>query len=139
VIAIVHGPIDVSSLTRALQTEEDGAVVTFLGVSRRHSEGKTVVRLEYEAYEPMAVTELERVVSEARASFGVERIGVVHRLGLVPIGEASVAVVAVAPHRDAAFKACRFVIDRLKETVPIWKREILSDGARWVGEPRGQS
>jgi molybdopterin synthase catalytic subunit len=135
VIAIVHGPIDVAALTRSLQTEEDGAVVTFLGVSRRHSAGKAVLRLEYEAYEPMAATELERVVREARATFGVERIGVVHRLGLVPIGEASVAVVVASPHRDAAFKACRFVIDRLKETVPIWKREVLEDGARWVGEP----
>src|SRR5262249_57674532 len=84
VIAIVHGPIDVAALTHAVQTEEDGALVTFLGVSRRHSEGKTVLRLEYEAYEPMAITELEQVVRQARDAFGVERIGVVHRIGLVP-------------------------------------------------------
>lgn len=135
-IDIVHGPIDVARIVRALQTDADGAVVTFLGVSRGQTEGKTVLRLEYEGYEPMARRELEQVLAAARAELKVERVGVVHRLGVVPIGEASVVVVAAAPHRDAAFRACRFVIDRLKQTVPIWKKEVFADGAAWVGEPK---
>jgi molybdopterin synthase catalytic subunit len=136
-------------LAAAIATEEDGGVVGFLGRTRvtpgtpaagqeleaaRHA-GRRVEALEYEAHEPMALRMLERIADEIAERFGVHRVAIVHRLGEVPLGEVSVAVVAVAPHRDAAFEAARYAIDETKGRVPIWKAERFADGHVWVGEP----
>ena len=132
-----------------LATDADGAIVGFLGRTRsspgtpapgqeaeaaRHAE-RSVESLEYEAHEPMALGVLEQIADEVAARFGVERIAIVHRTGEVPLGEASVAVVAVSPHRDAAFEAARYAIDETKARAPIWKAERFADGHVWVGEP----
>jgi molybdopterin synthase catalytic subunit len=128
-------PIDVDALVRAVATQEHGAVVTFLGTARRHSEGKEVLSLHYEAYAAMAESSLEEIVKRAHAKWPQTRVVVQHRLGDCPLGEASVAVVAASPHRVEAFEACRFVIDTVKLETPIWKRELFADGTAWVGDP----
>lgn len=137
------------TLTARLATDEDGAVVAFLGRTRvspgtpapgqeaeaaRHA-GRRVEGLEYEALEPMALDVLGQIADEISDRFGVERVAIVHRLGAVPLGEPSVAVVAVAPHREAAFAAARYAIDETKARAPIWKAEHFADGHVWIGEP----
>ena len=132
-----------------LATDEDGAVVGFLGRTRvspgtpapgqeaeaaRH-EGRTVEALEYESLESMAVAVLDEIADEVAERFGVERLAIVHRTGEVPLGEVSVAIVAVSPHRDAAFDAARYAIDETKARAPIWKAERFEDGHVWIGEP----
>ena len=107
----------------------DGGVVTFLGVVRdRADDGRPVVGLSYEAFEPMAIAEFEKIAAEARDRFGDLRIAIVHRIGELSVGDIAVAVVAAAPHRDAAFEACRYCIDELKRRAPIWKKERYADG-----------
>jgi MoaE-MoaD fusion protein len=139
----------VGELGDRLATDEDGAIVGFIGRTRispgtpapgqeaeaaRH-EGRSVEGLSYEAHEPMALAVLERIADEIRDRFDVERVAIVHRTGDVPLGEVSVAVVAVSPHRDAAFDAARYAIDETKARAPIWKAERFEDGHVWVGEP----
>ena len=109
-----------------------GAIATFLGTTRVESRGRTVHYLDYEAYGPMALRRLEAIAADAQSRFAVTRVAVHHRTGEVPVGEASVAIAVSAPHRAAAFDACRFVIDEIKRSVPIWKRERFSDGEEWV-------
>ena len=136
-----------AELADALALPEDGAVVGFLGRTRstpgtpapgqedeaaRHA-GRTVDALEYEALESMAVATLGTIADEIAARFGVERVAIVHRTGEVPLGDASIAVVAVAPHRDAAFQAARYAIDETKARAPIWKAERFEDGHVWIG------
>jgi len=138
-----------AELEARLGTTEDGAVVGFLGRTRvtpgtpapgqeaeaaRH-EGRSVESLEYEAHEPMVLDVLGQIADEIRDRFGVGRLAIVHRTGDVPLGEASVAIVAVAPHRDAAFDAARYAIDETKARAPIWKAERFADGHVWIGEP----
>ena len=138
-----------AELGNRLATVEDGAVVGFLGRTRvspgtpapgqedeaaRHA-GRSVEGLSYEAHEPMALAVLEQIAAEIEERFGVARVAIVHRTGEVPLGEASVAVVAVSPHRDAAFQAARYAIDETKARAPIWKAEQFADGHVWVGEP----
>jgi len=138
-----------AELADQLATPEDGAVVGFLGRTRvtpgtpapgqeveaaRHA-GRAVEALEYEAHETMALRVLGQIADEIEARFGVDRIAIVHRLGTVPLGEVSIAVVAVAPHRGAAFDAARYGIDETKGRVPIWKAERFRDGHVWIGEP----
>jgi molybdopterin synthase catalytic subunit len=136
-VRVQRQPIDAPALIRSVQTDADGAVALFLGTVRDHNEGREVSGLEYSAYEEMALRELERVRDQALERFEVSAAAVVHRLGLLEIGEASVAVAIAAPHRAAAFDACRFVIDTLKRTVPIWKKETFTDGEVWIeGEGR---
>jgi molybdopterin synthase catalytic subunit len=130
---IVDGPIDVAALAAEVVTDYDGAVCTFQGVARRFSRGREVVHLEYEAYPAMAERKMAEIADEARAKFGVERIAIRHRTGVLPIGEASVAIAVASPHRREAFAACQYAIDRLKQTVPIWKKEVWSDGEQWIG------
>jgi molybdopterin synthase catalytic subunit len=132
-IRLVREPIDVA----ALQDVEvrDGALCLFLGVVRRENEGRTVVRLEYEAYEEMALPQMEEIAAQARERFGVSDVRIVHRLGVLEVGEVSVAVAAASPHRAEAFAACRYAIDTLKARVPIWKKEFYADGAVWREEP----
>ena len=131
---ITTEPIDAEALYRAVLRDRDGAVVTFHGVVRDHSDGDKAVRyLEYEAYPDMAEARMRAIGDELRARWGVEEVAMVHRIGRVEIGEASVVIAVAAPHRGAAFDACEYAIDTLKATVPIWKKEVFADGEVWVG------
>jgi molybdopterin synthase catalytic subunit len=130
---ITRAPIEKSQLEARLLTGAAGAVVTFDGVVREQTKGRRVVTLHYEAYEPMAVKELRKVGAEIRARWPeVLHIGIVHRFGELQITESSIVIVITSPHRNVAFAACHYAIDRVKQTVPIWKKEIFADGAAWV-------
>lgn len=131
-VLVQHEPIDGQALIRSVRTDRDGAVALFLGTVRDHTEGRSVTGLRYSAYEEMALQELERVRDQALEQFEITRVAVVHRLGALEIGATSVAVAVAAPHRAAAFDACRFMIDTLKRTVPIWKKETFEDGEAWI-------
>jgi molybdopterin synthase catalytic subunit len=134
-IGLSADPIDTAALERAVKTDAHGAVVTFLGTTRETSPGdpRPVAALEYEAYEALAVAEMQRIADETRERFGPLGIAMVHRTGRVALGEPSVAVVVAAPHRGAAFDACRYAIDALKSRVAVWKREVYRDGgAAWI-------
>lgn len=136
-IRLQSDPIDVAAMVSEVRGDGDGAVSLFVGTVRDAHAGRSVLFLEYEAYEGMAVREIQRIAGEATARFGVTRIAVVHRLGRVDIGEASIAIAVAAVHRAPAMDACRFVIDGVKSTAPIWKREHFVDGIVWVeGEQR---
>jgi molybdopterin synthase catalytic subunit len=130
---IVDGPIDVAALNAEVLSDYDGAICTFQGVARRYSRGREVVHLEYEAYPEMAERKLEEIGEELRVKFGVERVAIHHRTGVLEIGEASVAIAVASPHRKEAFAACQYAIDRLKQVVPIWKKEVWSNGEQWIG------
>ncbi|MEZ5987981.1 MAG: molybdenum cofactor biosynthesis protein MoaE [Planctomycetota bacterium] len=132
---LVEGPLDPRALEAEVRRDSDGAVVTFLGVTRDHHEGSQVLGLAYECFEDMARRRMLAILAEVLAGHELGRIAVRHRLGEVPIGEASVVVVVSAPHRGPAFDAAREVMDRLKREVPIFQKERLADGGeRWVGE-----
>ena len=131
-VRLVREPIDVAALAGA--SPADGAVCLFVGVVRNENQGRAVLRLEYEAYEEMALPLMEEIAAETGRLYPVTDVRLVHRLGRLEIGEASVAVAASSPHRAEAFAACRFAIDTLKERVPIWKKEFASDGEYWVDE-----
>jgi len=139
---LTRAPLDPRPLEAEARSDADGAVVTFTGVTRERHEGRAVAQLEYEAYEEMAMKTMVEIFEEALRQFPIGRVRVAHRLGEVPVGEASVVVVVAAAHRAAAFDACRFVMDRLKASVPIFKRERYRDAGgddRWVGDlPAGQ-
>ena len=130
---LTRDPIDLRALQQA--GAADGALCLFVGLVRDHHHGRRVLRLEYEAYEEMALPLVERIESEARARWPVDAVRIVHRLGPLEIGEASVAVAVASPHREEAFAACRWAIDTLKATVPIWKKEYGEDGAVWMEGP----
>jgi molybdopterin synthase catalytic subunit len=130
---LVRDAIDVGALT--LTAPADGALCLFLGVVRNENGGRPVLHLEYEAYDEMALGMMEDIAARAAARWPVSEVRVVHRVGRLEIGEASVAVAVASPHRAEAFEACRFVIDTLKATVPIWKREFYADGAVWLEGP----
>jgi molybdopterin converting factor subunit 1 len=134
--AIVRERIDTQSLLESMKQPEDGAAVVFEGVVRNHTRGRRTLYLDYEAYEEMALKQMEELVQQALAQFKIRDAAIVHRLGRLEIGETSVLIVVAAAHRAAAFEACRWLIDTLKRTVPIWKREYFEDGAVWAdGEP----
>jgi len=140
IFEITREPIDKLGLEQRLITGAAGAVVTFDGVVRDNSQGRRVVTLQYEAYEPMAVKEMRRVGEEIRERWpDAERIGIVHRFGELKISESSVVIVITSPHRRVAFEACRYAIDRVKQTVPIWKKEIFEDGEAWVEGQRPEA
>jgi molybdopterin synthase catalytic subunit len=132
VFRLVRSPIDVQSIQDSLVRSEDGAVVVFEGVVRNHARGRNVVALDYQAYEAMALRQLEEVGTRARAAFPIRDIAIVHRLGRLEPRDTSVAIVVVSAHRAEAFDACRFAIDTLKKIVPIWKKELYEDGAVWI-------
>lgn len=137
IFEITREPIDKPGLERRLLTGAAGAMVTFDGVVRNNTKGRPVVTLQYEAYVPMALRELRRLGDELRAHWpDVERIGIIHRFGDLEISESSVVIVITSAHRKTAFAACHYAIDRLKQTVPIWKKEVFADGESWV---EGQS
>jgi len=126
-------PIDGPALARSLTDRACGGFVSFEGWVRDHNEGLAVTRLEYEAFEALGVKEGERILAEARERFGLTNVACVHRLGLLEIGDVAVWVGASAPHRDEAFRACRFVIDEVKHRVPVWKKEHYVNGdSGWV-------
>jgi MoaE-MoaD fusion protein len=136
---VTREAIPTAELARQLKAPEDGAVVVFEGIVRDNLHGRKSRYLEYEAYEPMAVRKMEEIGGEAKQKFSIDRIGMIHRLGRVAIGETSVAIIVTAAHRGAAFDACRYAIDRLKRVVPIWKKEYFEDGSVWAegeGETR---
>jgi molybdopterin synthase catalytic subunit len=132
IIQLVRKPISPSKLVRHVRASSDGAVVTFDGCVRDNTRGRRTLYLEYEAYEPMALAKMEEIAAELHRKFSIGRIAMVHRLGRIEIGEPSVLIVVAAPHRAAAFEACRYAIDTLKKTVPIWKKEFFEDGAVWA-------
>jgi molybdopterin synthase catalytic subunit len=132
VIEVTHQPLDPESITSQVRKDTNGAVVTFLGTTRNNFEGKRVLKLEYEAYEEMALKKLEEVRQEARSEFGIDDVAIYHRIGPVDIGQISLVVAVASPHRKEAFLACHKVVDRVKEIVPIWKKEVYEDGSRWV-------
>jgi molybdopterin synthase catalytic subunit len=135
---ITRSPISACELASQLCAPQDGAVVVFEGIVRNHSRGRATLYLEYEGYEPMAIRKMQELGSEAKQKFAIDAIGMIHRLGRLEIGETSVAIVVAAQHRRAAFEACQYAIDRLKQIVPIWKKEYFADGAVW-GEGEGQT
>ncbi len=131
-VEITRQPIDVTALLSGAENPAAGGVCTFIGTVRNHADGRTVMRMEYEGYAEMAVREMERIEKQVRERWPVEEMAIVHRLGMLEIGEASVVIVVACAHRSDAFEACRYAIDTLKKTVPIWKKEFDQDGAAWV-------
>ncbi len=129
-------PIKTASILSAIKHPEDGAVAIFDGIVRNHSRGRRTLYLDYTAYEPMALRQMEQLAQQALASYAIRDLRLVHRLGRLQIGESSVYIAVASAHRAAAFDACRWLIDTLKRTVPIWKKEYFEDGAVWAdGEP----
>ncbi|MBI4447219.1 MAG: molybdenum cofactor biosynthesis protein MoaE [Acidobacteria bacterium] len=131
-IQIVDKPIETDPILRAVDSGEAGAIVTFSGTVRNNARGKQVTYLFYEAYPELAGTELEKVRKEALRRWPLVNVAIVHRIGRMEIGDCSVFIAVSSPHREAAFEACRFVIDTLKVTVPIWKKEFYEDGEVWI-------
>jgi molybdopterin synthase catalytic subunit len=134
---VVEYPLDLARLVVAVGRADAGAIATFLGTTRDHNAGRQVIRLEYEAYPEMAIREMQRIGKQTLERFGAKAVAIAHRVGVVEIGEASVAIAVSAAHRDAAFAGCRFAIDRLKEIVPIWKKEYYVGGDTWIGPQHG--
>jgi MoaE-MoaD fusion protein len=135
-VAIVRERIDSQAILERIKRPEDGAAVLFDGVVRNNTRGRKTLFLEYEAYEEMALQQMEQLAVEAIEKFGVRDVAIVHRLGRLEVGETSVLIVVASAHRGPAFEACHWVIDTLKRTVPIWKKEHFVDGAVWAdGEP----
>ncbi len=134
--SMVREVIDSQAVLQRIKQPEDGAAVCFDGVVRNHTRGRRTLYLDYEAYEKMALKKMEGLAEQAIAQFGVRDVQIVHRLGRLEIGETSVLIAVASAHRAAAFEACRWLIDTLKRTVPIWKKEYFEDGAVWAdGEP----
>ena len=139
-VAVTSEPLDVHALTREVVRPKpdttygatDGAIATFIGLVRDHNQGRRVRFLEYEAYVPLAVRALSLIVEEAQISWPTVRLGIHHRIGRLDIGEASVIIAATSPHRGDAFAACRYAIERVKQIVPIWKREHFDGGEVWL-------
>ena len=131
-ISITHARLDREALVAAVSHPGVGGIVVFEGVVRDNARGKQVRYLEYDVYPEMAVQQIREIVAEAQRRWGVERVAVAHRVGRLEIGEASVIIVVASPHRSEAFDACRYIIDTLKTTVPIWKKEVATNGEEWV-------
>jgi len=133
-VAVGAGELDLKALTDAVSAtgSGDGAIAAFSGLVRDHNQGRRVEFLVYEAYEALAVRTLERIVDEARQAWSDTRVGVHHRIGRLEIGQASIIIVAASPHRANAFAACRYTIERVKQIVPIWKREYFEGGDVWL-------
>ncbi len=133
VFRVTELPLDLNEVISAVTTSEHGGVATFTGVVRSKSRGKNIVRLEYEAYRPMAERKLADIGEKIAREIPGVRLAIVHRVGKLVVGEKAVVIAASAPHRAQAFVACQAAIDRLKESVPIWKKEIADDGEEWIG------
>ena len=133
---IVKEPVDVSKLIEAVADRNAGAIVTFIGTVREMTKGKKTLYLEYEAYEPMARKKLEQIGAEIRQQFPAAKTAIVHRIGRLDISDIAVAIAVSAPHRDEAYRANRYAIERIKEMVPIWKKEHWENGEMWVGNQK---
>lgn len=130
---ITEVPLSLDALVAAVGQTTSGAIASFLGVVRGHARGRQVDHLEYDAYPEMAVAKMRQIGEEIRSRWPVDRVAIVHRVGVLGVGEASVAIAIGSPHRHEALQACAYAIERLKEIVPIWKKEVWSDGAEWIG------
>jgi molybdopterin synthase catalytic subunit len=133
-VAITSAPLDLEALIAAIAADAtgDGAITSFAGLVRDHNQGRRVEFLEYEAYEPLAVRALNRILGEARETWPAARMGIHHRIGRLALGDASIVIVAASPHRADAFAACRYAIERVKQIVPIWKHEHFEGGDVWL-------
>jgi molybdopterin synthase catalytic subunit len=131
-LALVRDPIDHTTLIQHVRAAEDGAVVTFDGCVRNHSHGRSTLYLDYEAYETMALAKIREIAEQMHEKFPIHLVAIAHRLGRLQIGDTSVFIAVSSAHRPAAFDACRYAIDTLKRTVPIWKKEYFADGAVWA-------
>ena len=129
---LTFSPLDVGEISRRVVPDVCGAIVTLDGFVRRWTKGKETLFLEYEAYQPMALKEMEKLILSAKEKFQIANVGIVHRLGRMDIGETSVVISVAAPHRRAAFEACEWLIVELKRTVPIWKKEHYVGGEVWI-------
>jgi molybdopterin synthase catalytic subunit len=132
--SISDRPLDVGAVVSRVAGAGMGGIVTFLGTVRDQARGHSIRHLEYEAYPEMAAREMERIAGQATQRWPGAEVAIAHRSGHLEVGEIAVVVVAAAPHREEAFAACRFAIDALKQTVPIWKKEVATDGEWWVGD-----
>ena len=133
-IDIVDTALQLEPLVEHVRKRSNGGIVTFLGVVRGSSRGRNVVYLEYEAYREMAMRKMQQVADEVREKWAIDDIAIVHRVGHLEVGEGAVAIAVGAPHRKAAFEACAYAIDRLKEIVPIWKKEVWEGGEAWIDD-----
>ena len=131
-IILTDEPLDPAAVTDSVRRDANGAIVTFLGTTRDSFGGKAVTRLEYEAYDAMAVKKLHEVRDSLCADYGIEDVAIAHRTGLVAVGQISLVVAVASPHRAEAFQACHEAVNRIKTIVPIWKKEWFADGSRWV-------
>lgn len=131
-IIVTKKPLDPTAFTEAVKSTTSGAVITFLGTTREETAGKKVLYLEYEAYNPMAEEKLQEICDEIRQKWNINEIAIGHRVGKLEIGEISLVVALSSPHRNEAFESCIYLVDRLKETVPIWKKEVFEDGEIWI-------
>jgi molybdopterin synthase catalytic subunit len=131
-IKISAEPIDIQACIDAAQSERAGAIDVFVGTVRNHNNSKSVVRLEFEAYDAMAVKKMEELAQQAKSRWEIEKIVMVHRKGVLDIGDVAVVIAVSTPHRAASFEACQWLIDTLKQVVPIWKKEIYQNGEEWL-------
>ena len=131
-IAIADSPINIQECIDAAQSERAGAVDVFIGTVRNHNKDKSVVRLEFETYDSMAVKKMQELADEAQARWNTEKIVMVHRKGVLSIGDVAVVIAVATPHRAASFEACKWLIDTLKQVVPIWKKEVDDNGEEWL-------
>jgi molybdopterin synthase catalytic subunit len=131
-IQIANQAIDIQACIDAAQSERAGAVDVFIGTVRNHNKAKKVVRLEFETYDTMAVKKMEELANQAREKWDIEKIVMVHRSGVLAIGDVAVVIAVSTPHRAASFEACQWLIDTLKQVVPIWKKEIYENGEEWL-------
>ena len=131
-IQILTTPLNIQSAIDWVMSPESGGIDVFIGTVRNQTKGKPVIRLEFEAYEPMAIAEIEKILKQAGEKWPIQKALIHHRTGVLEVGEIPVLIAVSAAHRAAAFEACRYIIDTLKQTVPIWKKEIFEDGEVWV-------
>ena len=131
-IQLTDTPIDIARVIRSVDSDQAGAVDVFIGTVRNQTGERRVIRLEYEAYETMALKEMKKLAEEVKQRWPVEKLAIHHRQGVLGIGDVAVVIAVSTPHRQAAFEACKYTIDTLKQTVPIWKKEVFEDGEEWV-------
>ncbi len=131
-VLVTNKPLDTQAIIKSVESPDGGAVNVFIGTVRNATKGKAVLKLEFEAYEPMATKELTKIVKRAKSKWPILKVVVHHRTGVMQIGEVPVVIAVATAHRGAGFEACQFIIDTLKETVPIWKKEFFKDGEVWV-------
>ena len=131
-ITLTSDPIDITAALQQLQSSQAGAIDIFLGVVRDNTQQRSVDRLEYEAYDRMAISEMQKIADEAHKQWAILNYTIIHRKGVLRIGETAVLIGVATAHRADAFEACRFIIDTIKQTVPIWKKEVFTDGEQWV-------